>query len=327
MCAAPKKQSPLQEIWHSKIGYWLDFRKYLRQRTRILRSPELVFDPPDDDDDWKSPLAFAVQGLVLVAVIVSLLDGVLGTFLTAPAPYWKEQEKAILADIAEYQAKVQSTDEQESFAIMYPGDLMFPAEVSKETYEAFLRQQISILEGQLAYVRMTPDRDKASGVLDKFLMPVTLLLAAYLFRCFLKLGLGKRASHCEGAHIAYLYIFTAAMFWPNFVYILAVAVLRNVFTYIPDFAARPESAVVLPAVPLAAIAWIQYIAIKLRARFQKLFRLTAKQGVIMGDEKVGNSLFWAGLVTFVCVIVTMILLSHLYAYGIHWIDQMKGPGP
>jgi hypothetical protein len=54
------------KVWTDSLKPFLDFKSYLWQRKEILRHPDLMF-PSDilSSKDWKTPLSFAIQGLLV----------------------------------------------------------------------------------------------------------------------------------------------------------------------------------------------------------------------------------------------------------------------
>jgi hypothetical protein len=87
--ATPRAPSPWQDlyktIWSDKIKPFFDFRAYVNQRREIIRHPDLEFSPElTSAAEWKSPLAFAIQGVVVTLLIVKALTWSFATAFHPP---------------------------------------------------------------------------------------------------------------------------------------------------------------------------------------------------------------------------------------------------
>ncbi|UCH47231.1 MAG: hypothetical protein JSU95_14195 [Betaproteobacteria bacterium] len=76
-------QSPLREWWNQTLGVWLDIPRYWKDRQALLFSPELAL--------WRNreqlssrPLRFALQSLLLVPVLSSILSWGITHFTELP---------------------------------------------------------------------------------------------------------------------------------------------------------------------------------------------------------------------------------------------------
>jgi hypothetical protein len=64
----------LLDDWIKKIeGSWIDFRAYSAQRRRVLDNPLIIASPGFPTKDDIPPLKFALQGMVLVAALATIL--------------------------------------------------------------------------------------------------------------------------------------------------------------------------------------------------------------------------------------------------------------
>jgi hypothetical protein len=71
------KQSPAREFWSDKIREFIDAREFFRQRSEILKTPELMLNPPTKEPDkWSSPITFALQSILLQLLVFSALSQV-----------------------------------------------------------------------------------------------------------------------------------------------------------------------------------------------------------------------------------------------------------
>ncbi len=61
----------LRGLWKERVRTWFDFQAYLRQRRAILSDPDLRLVPTNIDIEWKSPLGFVTQGLIIVTLVVT----------------------------------------------------------------------------------------------------------------------------------------------------------------------------------------------------------------------------------------------------------------
>src|ERR1051325_5231142 len=100
--------SPAKEFtgnwWSERIKPFLDFRSYLAQRRRILADPNVIFAPPVDDKNWKSPLKFAIQGLAVPTLIASLVGSIYFFLVKEPDPTYKQDERKFTEAVTKLQA-------------------------------------------------------------------------------------------------------------------------------------------------------------------------------------------------------------------------------
>ena len=74
------------QVWTRWLKPYFDVRAYFWQRRLILEHPDLKFSPEVvSAKEWKSPLAFALQGTAVSILLVNLLDGVFPLFFYPPA--------------------------------------------------------------------------------------------------------------------------------------------------------------------------------------------------------------------------------------------------
>lgn len=204
----------VQKWWTNRIKPFLDVKSYLAQRREILSHPEVILAAGSSRrKDWKSPLTFAGQGLVLPMVIAWLVVGLFSFFVNEPDPGWKANERQYYKDLktlADFEQQILAAAPDQTFRFL--DDFV---ERDRENALQECRNRISKRKALGWIFRAAPHVDKAERILSPALPIATLIIASYFFGWLLRFGQGKSAMHVDRAREVYLYFVTSCLFWLN----------------------------------------------------------------------------------------------------------------
>jgi hypothetical protein len=269
-------QTPLEElrksVWHETLATWIDLRHYFRQRREILNHPHL--DLPQQligAKEWKSPLAFAVQGALISILAVSAIGGLLSatvkqrpaTILIAePVPesnsvslVQKEvpegetneaQQKQIQSYIDILQKELTAIEAGSDSAMYRPpvpysdaynptllalGTALTLNKVPRNQAISGYREQLSALKGELFMSRLSDYVEKAGEKFRYILVPCAFVAAAYAFGFLIR---RSRSMAITDPEKLYLYSVTAYSFWPTTIVSALVALHSSIQRLFPQ---------------------------------------------------------------------------------------------
>ncbi len=264
--------SIFEEWKKSALGGFFNIVEYWRQRRALLREPNLIFD--DSESRLKiTPLAFALRGLLLFAVVFAVLIWAFETFSDLPpTPLDRmiSKSKALEQKITNKQLQL--------------GDLL-DAVGTTPSHELIRIKKIQAL----------------SQTLQTLILPIGLTLTAYLFRRRLS-KYAEQAPRVEQADRAYLYWVTARLFWPNIVVVVGIQALQ--------FAARFELfakdyLVEVLAIWLLAICGIWGLIVLRRAapELTRILQLGELLGASHALRRTANALVISAVLTNIAILL------------------------
>jgi hypothetical protein len=188
--------------WTDKIKPFIDFREYLSQRRWILHQPDIIIEPPPSGTHlWRSPLRFALQGLAVPAVLVSVVASVSDFFVKPIDPPWREEQNRI---------------EFELLKLKYE-----PANSNPE----LIRTASEELRARLKPFQLASHVAASVKTYLKAGPTFSVIIGAYCFGFFLRRGIGRNAVNAKRALEVYLYFITSCLFWYGIVGTFGVSVL------------------------------------------------------------------------------------------------------
>jgi hypothetical protein len=215
----PAPDSIAREFKKALLGNWLDFRAYLGQRKRLLREPELCLSKKQPSEpNWKGPLAFAIQGTVLVTLLLNSVDYCFRKL----SPPSQTHEARLIAERAQIDRDLEEIKAHPK--VIEPSTVFFgdPLEDIADR-----KQKLAAAEQRLRW-------SDAGGVVEKFAVPASLLFSAYVFRWFLqRIRKASSIPAVAEADRVYLYCITGGMFWSNTAVALAMTALFDIDRYYP----------------------------------------------------------------------------------------------
>ena len=199
---------------------WLDFKVFLKQRRLLLDDPKVALTGPSEPDtNWKSPFAFATQGLVLTTVLIQLIASAFGLFVVRPESYIKrlrERNTQFAQTLKNNLAATSQTDDQRE----------------SRDYVAKTKNLIAQTEEIPKQLDYAEKLDAAAEMFAKILVPLSLVLAAVFFRVLVyRLKEVGAVFDKEQVMQAYLYIVTARLFWMNAALSLIYAIIHYSMIY------------------------------------------------------------------------------------------------
>lgn len=309
--------SPLKEFvhdwWAAKVKPFLDFKSYLAQRRRILSDPQLILTTPIDGKVWKSPLKFAIQGLVVPALVASLLVGVHSFFIPKASQNPGDGIAAFDERIAQLRAlekEIEATDPEWPYSLGSRDDALRDC-----------RQGIAALEARRWIVEAEPFVVSAVKKLDKLVAPIMLILAAFAFRWLLASGQGRTGTNIRRAREVYLYFVTSSVFWTGLIYTTLLVLL--------DLSLRAGLSAAAAVYYCAALLF-GVVSLVLANRdckkLQALFSLPLLQGPMRrtsGHHKIFSSIFFANALSFVATIVLMNIAAWVWGVTAMFIERLR----
>lgn len=245
-----------KQIWDEYVKPLIDYKAYFRQRSRLLATNEHLPDLASTRwrrPGWKSPLLFALQGTLVIGIAIAVISGFFSLFVkerpttvfkvertkdqAAIIPVsvpegsaWSTRRKLIEQNLANTEAEFQKirhspADQQFLRPVPYsdsgnPTLFMFEVAlrltpVSRQEAERAYQDEIAALQQQLLTARLAPYGEQAAERLQHIVPAIALVIGAYLFlwRVRYKPSLNGRVKE---AHIAYLYLVSAQLFWVYF---------------------------------------------------------------------------------------------------------------
>jgi hypothetical protein len=213
--------------WTERIKPFLNFKQYLAQRREILERPEVTLENRvNNDQTWRSPLQFAIQGTVVPTIILGLLSSVFLFFAgDVPSTNWAGQQAEIAAVITAL-----TTTREVISGLPDTAGFRFANEDTTRGRDDALQEadrRLATVRQRLWVAKVMPHVEQAEKALQKLAVPLTLVLGAYFFKFFLRTGQGRHAVHTEQAARVYLYFVTSAVFWLGLVgtFFLTVTIL------------------------------------------------------------------------------------------------------
>lgn len=274
----------------SALGGFLNIVEYWKQRRAILTEPDLVFDDPEARLKI-APLAFAVRGLLMLAVVFALVSWALETFSDLPS-----------TPLDQMISKSRTFEQKMANKQMEIGDLLDAARM-RPSQELIQVKKIQAL----------------SQTLQTLVLPIGLTLTAYLFRRRFSKYAG-RAPRFKKADHAYLYWATARLFWPNIATVVGLQALQ--------FAARFELfaedyVVEVLSIWLTVICGIWTLIVLRRAapELARILQLSEVLGAPHASRRTANSLVISAVLTNIAIFV--LYSSIVWAYAMY-LARMAG---
>jgi hypothetical protein len=273
--ATPRAPSPWQDlyktIWSDKIKPFFDFRAYVNQRREIIRHPDLEFSPElTSAAEWKGPLAFAIQGVVVTLLIVKALTWSFATAFHPPEAMelyiefegstrkiipqsipvgesiWSFRSNIARKDIATLKEELYNI--QNSTAEDFPGPTPYserpvplafilsaatiPSNLSRNVAELQFRQEVAKVERQLTTYVFMENYTKVSSAVGDYAIPITFFLSSYFFLVLCRVDRGPYDMRGREQDL-YLYYVIARLFTVNLIYVLLVQLYANLQIYYP----------------------------------------------------------------------------------------------
>lgn len=272
-----RNEDPVDElkksIWTDYLKPWVDYRTYFRQRAIILSRPDLLFeDEVIKSREWKSPLAFALQGTLVIAAALGLCSTLFSNFVAERPTVvfrvvrtdkqaeiipesvpegrsWAARQKRIEKDQDTLKSELEQIrkvpitqkvlppipySEVDNPTLFMLSVAISMQPVSRSQAIAEYEAELTALDRQLRVAKLAPYIDKASEKLDKIMPAFALLLGAYCFRYLIKWRAVSRNARVHRAHIEYLYFVTARLFWVSLAWTIAFNVRIIIAHYFPE---------------------------------------------------------------------------------------------
>ena len=295
--------------WTERIKPFLNFKQYLAQRREILERPELALETRTyDDQTWRSPLQFAIQGNFVPTLLLSLLTSVFFFFAgDPPTTDWKVQRAHVDSLIA-----IMASGRDAIAQLPETASVQFDNEYSPRRRDDALKEanrRLAVGTRQLWLTKLAPHVDQAENVLRKFMIPFALILGAYFFKIFLRTGQGRHAVHTEQASKVYLYVVTSRLFWLALVGAVCIA------TTILSIRTDHDTLAAVGYAGLVASGLVSLFVLNSECRRLSLLfgmpLLEGKQRRNSGHNKVFSAIFFAN--------VTSLLLSWAFLFVGSWV--------
>ncbi len=246
-----KSKSALSQFINTVFAHYknsmLDFRSYLQQRRILLLPPVSELNKKIQEGyNWKSPFAFAFQGIVLTSWLVTL-TGQSVVFFFEPRPVslfeiegykhsliidnsrWLLKEQQIKNDIETLineMIVMAEASPSEKFPMPVPysmrGTFLFVPEREVALAPKVPRDKaIKTREdeiGRLKYLLKKTQLARHMASIRNWIRPIIfpslmVLLGAYIFKFMLRIGKTKHVKMAEQGEVVFLYYVTAAFFW------------------------------------------------------------------------------------------------------------------
>jgi hypothetical protein len=210
-------------FWQDIARPWLDFRFYLTQRDRLSIHANLALAKNRPTETaWKSPLLFAVQGMLIVSLAVHIVDRWLQLVVPQEDRPIEIRDDLVRDRIRNLTAQLLDEKTPEGDRISIKADLQ---------------------ENQNVLTRMETD-SRIENAIDrayKFSLPIYLVCSAWLFKWMLRPRKGSvPLFHVDEADSVYLYCVTGAYFWLNLAWAASYSFYADMRRYYPaeiaDFA-------------------------------------------------------------------------------------------
>lgn len=242
----------------SWINTWFDFRVFSKQRHLLLEDPGFALTPPPKTESpWKSSLGFATQGLVLTTIVIQVLASAFGLVLSRPKPYTERIRTNVQENLVSLNETAQTLKLNLAVVETADEDTLFEPTldilkrpvrttlfgVPKADYVKALNDAIGRVNRSVGNVQSQSDQvakqldlakraDQLPSKLFRILLPLTLVLSAYIFRfLFGRMKEARGIENKDHSDVAYLYLTTSHLFWMNAGLSIATAVLHNTFIY------------------------------------------------------------------------------------------------
>lgn len=202
--------------WHARIAKWLDVRSFLWQRHQILRRPACIFESHENEPRWKKSYDFAVSSSMLALIIIGLVASLASFFLrepslTSPLAALRPSTQRLLTAGEKAKASVEHSHQR---FYKDPGD---GTVYSRAQELDNLNQQISIAKQQLRAEEVTPTFfNPPLWVILLFIgaTPLAVYVMVEVFRFLFRAMGGGQSEKASFAPQAFLYCYSASMFWP-----------------------------------------------------------------------------------------------------------------
>ena len=252
------------------LGKWLDFKPFLKQRKEIIYSKTINFSSKEKEQkQWKLPLEFSVQGLVLCTFIITMTGTLFSTFVKERPLILMEvlRESKSASLIPKEITQKEFISEKINLIENYSDSLSNELNVIRQSNDSIFSKPIPYSEqdnhtlfilsvalsmdslkkndaiiayekeiNALQYQKNTLEWEKAfEKTYSKFkyiMVPLSFLLAALFFKMMMRQKIKlKEISNKLSSH--YLYFFTAYLFWINFAQSIIQAIKLNIDKYFP----------------------------------------------------------------------------------------------
>jgi hypothetical protein len=204
-----------KKVWSDSIKPFLDFRAYLNQRREIVRHPDLQFAPDRTSSaEWKTPLGFAIQGVLVTLLIIKALGWSFSAVFRPPEKtelyieftsdtkteifpqkipvgesIWKFRSTLARKDLAQLTAELQrirNSNNTQTFRgpVQYstrPIPTAFFLSAGRNDAEKEYTDEIANVERQLNTYEFMENYEFVSKVVKDYSPAVTFFLAAYIF--------------------------------------------------------------------------------------------------------------------------------------------------
>ena len=309
-----------QKWWSERLKPFLDFKSYLTQRRTILSRPEQMLEAHDPNDKhWKSPLAFALQGLVVPTILFSLIVAVYFFVVREPEPAWKvnqQQYSENLRQLHDLEKQIDAAPSYQTFTFQDDFVVRDRADALQEC-----RRRITTLESRAWIFNASPHVDAAERKIQRFLSPMMLILAAYFFRRFLRTGQGRSGANMDRAHEVYLYFVTSCIFW--------VALFQSTCLVLLLLAARTGKDYLFGPLMLSQTILGIIGLIMLNKECKKLtpiFGLPLLEGKARkksGHHKIFSTIFYSNLLSLVVSYLVLIIAAWGIGLVVFWFNQFR----
>lgn len=232
-----EEKSLVRDFWNEKIRELIDAREFFRQRSEILKSPDLMLSPPTEEPDrWTDPLTFAVQSILLQVIVFSAVSQLFVYFPHTMQHWFHLKRAAPQIEIQKIVSDQKSQLHETNLVIIEvqrsaPATVFFFAPYAERlTNESMLAPEfddaphprdefVHKLEGiksdqsrEFACASALLNLTQSLNELAKEWGGFIIVLMAIVFRRIVRLGKFKATRELNRADSFFLYYFTAVMF-------------------------------------------------------------------------------------------------------------------
>lgn len=235
-----EKQSLVRDFWKKKIGSFIDAREFFRQRSEILKSPEMMLAPPETDTDkWKSPLTFAMQSILLQLMLFSAVGQIFvycphtmqSVFhLTRTKPELEVDKilnrqfnqvrdtERVISEVRHAQPAMTFYFEPYRERLTRNSTVAPLLDEAPHPRDEFVRMLTAInaqQKAQFAMEHAVARLDHSISKLTKEWSGLIIVLMAEVFRRLVTFGRFRATRNVDQSDTIFLYYFTAVTFWMN----------------------------------------------------------------------------------------------------------------
>lgn len=306
------------DLWSDKIKPWLDFKSYLAQRHRILADPAVILTTSIDNHSWKSPLKFALQGLAVPTLLISLIVGIYSFVAQEAEPTWKQDQRELieaLTALRKLEIEIKAAPPTQTFTFI--DDL-----VDRPRDDALkeCQRRIAKTESQQKFFSVAPFVDAAEGKLSNLLAPTMLIIAAYFFGGFLKTGQGRSGSNMNRASEIYLYFATSSTFWLG----LGMCACAGIRMISHEIMPQLEGIFFFGYIVLGLIGLV--ILNRDSKKLQEIFDLPLLEGKnrnVSGHHKIFSAIIYANFVSSIIAFILYFISSWCWGLTTMWISRIR----